>query len=146
MIPSALHACILLQRSTYTYVLLVYLCRYFLLLTFCHLHSWRNTCRGKCPRRAVCECVWWLLAASPPHCKKGWFPTGCDLGQGQAAGPGPQLCWAGSRDFGELAVTFGCRRWGQKGSVVEQRSCLCALRHVYASSEGQACQWLRSLV
>ena len=25
-------------------------------------------------------------------------------------------------------------------SVVEQRSCLCALRHVYASSEGQACQ------
>lgn len=39
-----------------------------------------------------CVCVWWLLAALPPHCKRGWFPTGYDLGQGQAAGPGPQLC------------------------------------------------------
>lgn len=110
-------------------------------LTFSHLHSQRNTCWEKRPRRAVCECVRWLLAASPPHCKKGWFPTDYDLGQGQAAGPGPRLCCAGSRDFGELAVTFGCRRWGrEKGSVVEQRSCLCALRHVYESSEGQACQ------
>ena len=51
-----LHACTLLQRSTHTYVLLVYLCRYFLLLTFCHLHFWKNTCWGKCPRRAVCVC------------------------------------------------------------------------------------------
>lgn len=118
-----LHVCTLLQRSTYTYALLVHLCRYFPLLTFCHLHSRRNTCWGKCPRRAVCECMQWLLATSPPHCKKGWFPTDYDLGQGQAAGPGPRLCCAGSRDFGELAVTFGCRRWRrEKGSVVEQRS------------------------
>lgn len=99
-------------------------------------------CPGNCQRKAMCECVWQPLAGLLLPCKKGRFPSDSDLGQRQAAGPGPRLCCAESRDFGAPGVAFGCRSWGREegSAVAAEESCLCALRHVHVSSEGQACQ------
>lgn len=103
---------------------------------------------GEMSEEAVCEACR-LLATSPPHCKKGWFPTDYDLGQGQAAGPGPRLCCAGSRDFGELAVTFGAGGGDGRRGVLWSRGAACVHLGTYTLLRGSSlpgAQWLHSLV
>lgn len=112
--------------------------------TFCSLDSPRDVCPGHCQRRAV-WCVLQLLAGSLLPCKEGHFPTGSDVGQGQAARPGPRLRGAESTDFGAL----GAALWvlepvmgegGVERCVRRVRVCARGLGHVSVSSEGQGCQ------
>ena len=54
-----------------------------------------------------------LLAGSLLPREKGPLPTGCDLGQGQAARAGPRLCCVHGADSGQLGAVLRVQKPGR---------------------------------